>query len=115
MKSNELLTAYIEQSKMIAEMFRAMVSVNSNQNPLAPVVERLQGTVDKMQATLDRVVASRYDQPVTRTIHAQEDSPMLPFMSDQGDGSEDIEHGIRLAYPDINAEKDTDFLDPKAA
>jgi|SRR6185437_14926644 len=96
MKSDELLTAYVE-----------LVRTMTSQNPLAEVVKRQADQIDSLQATLDRVVAAKFDRPIERVIHTPADNQLPLFMtSDQGDGAEDIERVMGL----VNAENDSEFI-----
>lgn len=111
MKTNELLSAYIEQSRMIADLLKANLAVQAGANPLVPVVANLQATIDKMQATLDRVVTAHYDRPIERTVQTLPNNQMGLFaLNDQGDGAEDFE---RIAAA-LDEPSDRKFLEAVA-
>jgi hypothetical protein len=96
---NELLSAYID-----------LVRTLSSQNPLAEVVRAQQATIDKMQATLDRIVMSKFDAPLERHVHPQPDNQMnLWNLTDQDVPSAPsvIERGLAS----LNVESDAVFLE----
>jgi len=57
---------------------------------LAEIIKRQQDTIDRMQATLDRIVTVRYDRPVERSSAATVTESMPQWaMNDQGDSRPD--------------------------
>ena len=57
---------------------------------LAEIIKRQQDTIDRMQATLDRIVTARYDRPLERSSAPTVTESMPPWaMNDQGDSRPD--------------------------
>lgn len=105
----ELLAAYIEQSRLMAEIVRS-VALKTEASPLADVVKRQQDTIDRMQATLDRIVTAQYDKPIERhVIHTKPDQMPLWSMNDQGEVRPD-EDEIARGLSSIAVSSDAEFL-----
>ena len=87
-KPSALETAFLQQSKALAD-----------------VMKRQQETIDKLQSTLDRIVAAKYDRPISAPV-VHQPNPTMPesYMSDQGD----------VEGPDVasllTVESDAEFL-----
>lgn len=57
---------------------------------LAEIIKRQQDTIDRMQATLDKIVTARYDRPLERNSAPTVTESMPQWaMNDQGDSRPD--------------------------
>lgn len=109
MKSNELLTAYIEQSKLMGEMVRThLASMKPGDSPLVEVVRQQQETINKMQETLDRIVTAKFDRPVFVPQKHEADLPPQGMLFDQYDP-------ISAGIENLTAESDAAFLNAVGA
>lgn len=109
MKQNELLSAFIEQSRLISDIARQFVGTQTQPNPLIPVVDKLQAVIEAQQATLDRIVTAKYDKPIERVVHPVQSEQLPMFaMNDQGDVRPD--DPIKTGIENLHVESDAAFL-----
>lgn len=87
------------------------VAFLAQQKLIEDVVTSQREFIAQQQATLDRIVTSRYDRPIERVVHPQQNTAMPEWaMSDQGDvrpAKDEIGAGIAALHVD----SDADFIE----